>query len=261
MATETGSDIKPQAVTVPPTAPPHLTILFDNYAGVPGLTSLWGFSALIRAAGRTILFDTGSNGRALLRNMAALDLSPKSVDLVFLSHPHWDHTGGLDSVLEVNPAATVVVHEGFSKHLIHDLRTLCGELLVVGTGPQQLAPGLFSTGMLDSQPPEHAMVIDADQVTAVISGCAHPGMERLVERAGSQLDKKVDWAIGGFHLMYADAAGIQASISALQGLDVAYVVPTHCTGDLAKAAFQQAFGTRCRDGGVGRKIALTPRAA
>jgi hypothetical protein len=63
-------------------APPHLTILFDNYHGLPELTSLWGFAALIRAAGRTILFDTGSNGRVLLKNMAVLGHMPESVDLV-----------------------------------------------------------------------------------------------------------------------------------------------------------------------------------
>jgi 7,8-dihydropterin-6-yl-methyl-4-(beta-D-ribofuranosyl)aminobenzene 5'-phosphate synthase len=241
------------------TVPPHLTILFDKYPGLPGLRSLWGFAALIRAAGRTILFDTGSNGRVLLGNMAALDLSPKSVDLIFLSHAHWDHMGGLDSVLELNPTATLVVHEGFSKHLIHDLRTLCGELVVVGADPQLLAPGVFSTGMLDSQPPEHAMVIAIDDVTAVISGCAHPGIERLVERAGAQLLRKVDWVIGGFHLMDADAARIEASIRALRNLSVESVVPTHCTGDAAKAAFQRAYGTSCVTGGVGREIPLGRR--
>ncbi len=241
------------------TPPARLTILFDNYPGTAGLTSLWGFAALIRVAGRTILFDTGSNGRMLLKNMATLELSPESVDLVFLSHAHWDHMGGLDSFLEVNPAATVVVHEDFSKHLIHDLQSLCGKLVVVGADPQPLTPGIFSTGMLDGQPQEQAMVIDTGDVTAVISGCAHPGMQRIVEHAMSLLGKKVDWAIGGFHLMYADAAGIDETIRALQDLGVDYVLPTHCTGDAAKAAFQRAYGARCIDGGVGREVSMVRR--
>jgi 7,8-dihydropterin-6-yl-methyl-4-(beta-D-ribofuranosyl)aminobenzene 5'-phosphate synthase len=239
--------------------PPHLTILFDNDPGLPELTSLWGFAALIRVTGRTILFDTGSNGRVLLKNMAALGRMPESVDLVFLSHAHWDHMGGLDSVLEVNPQATVVVHEGFSKHLIHDLHKLCAELVVVGADPQEIAPGLFSTGLLDSQPGEQAMAIDASEVTAVISGCAHPRMERIVERTMGFLGKEIDWAIGGFHLMDADASGIEETIRALRCLGVDYVVPTHCTGDTAKVAFHRAYGNRCIEGGVGREITLVGR--
>jgi 7,8-dihydropterin-6-yl-methyl-4-(beta-D-ribofuranosyl)aminobenzene 5'-phosphate synthase len=240
---------------------PHLTILFDNVPGLPGLQSLWGFAALIRLAGQTILFDTGSNGRVLLRNMAALGLAPESVDLLFLSHPHWDHIGGLDSFLECNPGVTVVLHEGFSKHLIQDLRSLCREVRVVGPDPCPLAPGVFSTGMLDSQPPEQAMVIDTGGVTAAITGCAHPGIEHIVERAGRLLGRPVDWAIGGFHLMYADAPAIDRAIRALQDLRVSYVVPTHCSGDAARAAFHRVFGERWHEGGAGREIRLVPRDA
>jgi 7,8-dihydropterin-6-yl-methyl-4-(beta-D-ribofuranosyl)aminobenzene 5'-phosphate synthase len=54
----------------------------------------------------------------------------------------------------VNPAATVVVHEGFSKHLICDFRTLSAGLIVVGADSRPLAPGILSTGMLDSELPE-----------------------------------------------------------------------------------------------------------
>lgn len=237
---------------------PHMTIVFDNDPGLPGLTSLWGFAALLRIGDRTILFDTGSNGRVLLRNMAALGLSPEEVDLVFLSHPHWDHMGGLDSFLEVNPGVTLVLHAGFSKHLIGDLRTLCGGLVVVGTDPQPLAPGLYSTGMLKSEPPEQALVIDTGEVTAAVSGCAHPGMEKVVARAAQLLGSSVDWAIGGFHLMYTDADGIQASIRSLQDLGVSFVVPTHCTGDAAKADFRRAYGEHCLEGGVGRAIQIVP---
>ncbi|MEA3276141.1 MAG: universal stress protein [Pseudomonadota bacterium] len=142
---------------------PRLTILFDNYAFRPGLATLWGFAAVIHLPAQTILFDTGSNGRVLLKNMAALGIDPGAVDMLFLSHPHWDHIGGLDSFLEVNPTVAVVVHEDFSKHLIRDLDTLCGELIVVGADSRQLAPGVFFTGMLDSEPPEQATRTDCPE--------------------------------------------------------------------------------------------------
>lgn len=241
------------------TSAPHLTILFDNYPGVTGLTPLWGFAVLIQVGDRTLLFDTGSNGRVLLKHMAALGLSVESVDTVFLTHIHWDHIGGLDSVLELNPEVTVVLHEGFSKHLIHDLQSLCNAVVVIGQEPQAIAPGIFTTGLLQSHPPEQGLILDINGISAAIGGCAHPGMERIVERGRAMLGKPIDWAIGGFHLMDADSLKISQSIRALQDLEVTYVVPTHCTGDAAKAAFENAYGDRCFDGGVGRDFSLLPR--
>lgn len=235
---------------------PQVTILFDNEPGVPGLTPLWGFAALLEIGERRILLDTGSNGRVLLRNMAALGRSAQELDLLFLSHPHWDHIGGLDSVLELNPRLILVLHEGFSKHQIHDLQSLSGGLVVVGQMPAQLGPGLYSTGMLASDPPEQALVVDHGGVTAVLSGCAHLGIDRMVACASAVLGKPIDWAIGGFHLMNSDLAGITECALSLRDQGVTHVVPTHCTGDLAKAELQRIYGARCHPGGVGRHLRL-----
>jgi 7,8-dihydropterin-6-yl-methyl-4-(beta-D-ribofuranosyl)aminobenzene 5'-phosphate synthase len=234
--------------------PISLSILFDNYPFHPQLTALWGFAALIRLPQQNILFDTGSNGRVLLKNMKALDIDPSTLDLLFLSHPHWDHMGGLDSLLEVKPELHLVLHEGFSKHLIHDLRGQCATLTVVGATPQSIAPGVSSTGLLNSEPPEHALLIETDELTLLISGCAHPGIATIVEGASRMLQRKVDAVIGGFHLMAADADRIAHTIERLQTLGVTKVLPTHCSGDQAIAALHTAYGEDCFEGGVGRQI-------
>lgn len=247
------------------TSTPRVTILFDNRPGPAALTdrpgpagliSLWGFSALVETGARTILFDTGGNGRALLKNLDALAIPLAPVDTVFLSHAHWDHMGGLDSVLELHADVTVVVHEGFSAHLVRDLRTLCREVVVVGDEPRRLAPGVCSTGTLPSRPPEHGMVLEAGGVTAAISGCAHPGIEHIVERGASLLGTPIHWAIGGFHLGGSTPAEIERTVRALRGLGVTDVVPTHCTGDAAIAALGRAYGAHCTRGGVGRVVEL-----
>jgi len=234
----------------------RLTILADNNAGPGGLTALWGFSALVETGDLTILFDTGSNGRVLLKNMAALGVDPGSVDTVFLSHADWDHLGGLDSVLEAAPDATVVLHGGFSKRLIGDLRGLCREVVVVGPEPCRIAPGVFSTGMLEGPPAEQALVLQTGAVTALVTGCAHPGVVHLAERGVSLLEGPVRWVIGGLHLMESSEEKITAAVRALQDLGVTDVVPTHCSGDAAVAAFGRAYGSRCVPGGVGRSIDL-----
>ncbi len=110
--------------------------------------------------------------------------------------------------------------------------------------------------MLASEPPEHALLIESPTTVAVISGCAHPGMDQIVAHVKHRIGKAVDWAIGGFHLMYADSDGIQRTIHALQALGVHTVVPTHCTGDEAIAAFGRAYGARCIAGGVGTEIVI-----
>ena len=60
-----------------------------------------GFNVfLMRAGGKTVLFDSG-NGTTmqtpgnLLRILADLGVSPESVDIVLLTHLHMDHIGGL----------------------------------------------------------------------------------------------------------------------------------------------------------------------
>jgi 7,8-dihydropterin-6-yl-methyl-4-(beta-D-ribofuranosyl)aminobenzene 5'-phosphate synthase len=238
------------------TVAPRITTLFDNESCVAGLTPLWGFAALIETSTARVLFDTGSNGRVLLRNMAALGIADKALDMLFLSHAHWDHIGGLDSVLELNPGITVALHQGFSVHLINDLRGLCGEVIVVGPEPRELAPGVFSTGRLDGPPPEHGMLLDLGGVTAAITGCAHPGVERIVAAGVALLEKPIHWAVGGFHLLSADRLGIDHSVARLQALGVTDVAPTHCTGEAAQEAFRAAYGEHCHAGGVGRAFAL-----
>ena len=238
--------------------PIDLTILFDNESGRPDLESLWGFAALIEAHGRRVLFDSGSNGRVLLRNMRRLEIDPTGIDLIFLSHAHWDHIGGLDSILELTPKATVVVHAGFSKHLIADLERLCAGLVVVDEAPVELAPGLISTGMLPSEPPEHALIIldDNPAHVALVTGCAHPGIAELTARAAEVSGRPVAWAIGGFHLMYSDPTSIAATADRLHEQGVQRLLATHCTGPVAREMLAARWGTSFISGGLGGTIRL-----
>ena len=55
----------------------------------------WGFSALVEADGRRILFDTGLYPETVLQNARELGIDLSTVTDVVLSHHHGDHTGGL----------------------------------------------------------------------------------------------------------------------------------------------------------------------
>jgi metal-dependent hydrolase (beta-lactamase superfamily II) len=57
-----------------------VTIVCDNYKTRDDLDVCWGFSCLIRHGGKNVLFDTGSDGIVLSKNMARLGIDPASID-------------------------------------------------------------------------------------------------------------------------------------------------------------------------------------
>ena len=60
----------------------------------------WGFSALVKADGRCVLFDAGRFPDTVLRNAESLGVDLSCATDVVLSHFHFDHTTGLVPLLE-----------------------------------------------------------------------------------------------------------------------------------------------------------------
>lgn len=58
-----------------------------------------GLSFLIETEEKRILFDTGEKGSILINNMRLLNIDPNSIDLLVLSHGHYDHTFGIESLI------------------------------------------------------------------------------------------------------------------------------------------------------------------
>ena len=62
-----------------------------------------GFAALVTISqgGRAhrVLFDTGISPDGLIENMRRLELSPRDVEVIVLSHGHFDHTTGMDGLI------------------------------------------------------------------------------------------------------------------------------------------------------------------
>jgi 7,8-dihydropterin-6-yl-methyl-4-(beta-D-ribofuranosyl)aminobenzene 5'-phosphate synthase len=231
-----------------------ITTVFDNYPFREGLKTLWGFACYIETPRQTILFDTGSNGRVLLKNMEQLGKPVEAIDTLFISHHHWDHIGGLDSVIEHNTRLRIIAPASLSKLLVRDLESMVGGVTVAGQEGRAFSGDLYTTGMMGDDVREHSLVIDTDEGLIVITGCAHSGIVEIAERAQEMLGKKIDLLIGGFHLVHEDDAAIQRVIDALERMEVRRLCPTHCSGDRAKELFRDAFGTRYVEGGVGSVV-------
>ena len=230
-----------------------MTVLFDNYEGDLRLETGWGFSCLMEGLEKVILFDTGADGRTLLLNMAKVGVDPRKIEMVFLSHEHADHTGGLGALLAENPDITVVLHAAFSSDFKNRLRG-SGRRTMEIKEATPLMDGAWSTGVLGTTIREHSLVVETDRELLVVTGCAHPGVENIVAAARRLVKDKPVRVVGGFHMMGAAAAEIRRVAARLKELGVERISPCHCSGDLTRRLMKEAFGDRCSLIGVGSRL-------
>ena len=217
----------------------RLTIVYDNETTREDLTPAWGFACIIETD-RRILFDTGGDGKILLSNMRALDYKPEDIDVIVLSHWHWDHIGGLPTILTETGDIEVIVPDSFSKQLQQEIGRNHKVRLV--KKPGLLFHGVYSTGELkgrfeDIMIGEQSVAVETKKGLVIIAGCSHPGVEEII--AASRRFGDIYGIVGGFH-------GFD-KYEALK--DINLIVPTHCTQH--KHEISDRFHEKVEQGGVG----------
>lgn len=208
------------------------TIIYDNTVFKKDLQSDWGFSALVETGGKKILFDTGASGTILLSNMLNLGIAPETIEEVFISHAHFDHTGGLSAFLDRNNKVTVWIPPSF--------RGVKNAERVVKVGkPQKLHEGVYSTGELERI--EQSLCVHTEKGVVVVAGCSHPRMSHILETA-SQFGT-VYGIIGGLHGNRPES---------LEGLEL--ICATHCTQH--KREIASLYPQEYIEGGAGKVIEI-----
>jgi len=265
-----------------------ITTVYDNSTLDPNLAAAWGFACMVEFGGHTILFDTGGDAPRLLGNMDRLGLDPRRIEAVVLSHIHGDHTGGLGGLLAIHNDVTVYIPRAFPARFKARVRAM-GATLVEVSGPMEIVPGVYTTGEMGNGIVEQALVAKSPQGLVVITGCAHPGIVRMVERArevggGGRAQRipgehegcpfafssplrdsaellrhpgdSIHLVLGGFHLGGKSKAAIRRIIADFRRLGVQKVALCHCSGDRARAMFAAEYGDDYILNGVGGEILL-----
>lgn len=228
-----------------------IIIVYDNKA-LSGFKSAWGFAALVKFKNHTILLDTGGDGEILLANMKKLNINPKSIQYVFLSHIHGDHTGGLWAILGENPNVTVVLPAIFPESFKEKVRSF-GAKVVEIDDPREILEDAYTTGVMFPVG-EQALVLKTSKGLVVVTGCSHPGVVKIVERAENITGENVYLVVGGFHLFGASEREVRAIAASLKKLGVQKLMPCHCTGSRAERIFAEEFGPDYVECGVGKII-------
>ncbi len=250
----------------------------------------WGYSALVEADGQKILFDTGRKPETVLQNAEELGIDLSTVEHVFLSHNHGDHTGGLlelrNQLKKQNPLAISKIHvaEGiFSQRInfrnrmqeIKEEMEADGVTFFTYQENVELFPGVWATGpidrihkeknyggnwkiatkdgvKIDNIPEDQSLIINTDKGFVVVAGCGHAGIINTLEHVKSKIyDKPMHAIIGGFHLVKASDKHLAWTAQHLKKFGVSKIIGAHCTGINALYALKNALNLSRQDAVVG----------
>lgn len=253
-----------------------VTLIENNLSAHKGLQCEFGLSFYINTGSVRILFDCGSSG-AIVGNARKLNVDLESVDLVVLSHGHFDHCGGFRSFVDAVGCKRLVTGPGFfePKYAVEGMRhsyigvdfgtdfmaangirhEICDDVLQLDDGcwlmgniertvADETIPLRFSVRRGGKFAPdlfrdEICMALRFEDGLALVVGCSHPGIVNVVQTAQKRFDLPVRGIWGGTHLGQASAERIDRTLAALKSAGVRHFGLSHCSGE---AVFEKIAG-------------------
>ena len=232
-----------------------LTVLSENKAE-PGFDKEHGLSYLLEINNEQILFDTGASD-LFLKNAEKIGIDLELVNIVVLSHGHWDHSNGLqflkNKTLITHPKAfqkryktTVKDNLGISlsytelkdrfqliesnePYKITENLFFLGEIPRLNSFESQNTPFILENGDPDFIEDDSAIAAIVNKELVIVTGCSHSGICNICDYAKEVTGiDKIRAVIGGFHLKSKNKQTLE-TIDYFKKNKVKQLLPSHCT--------------------------------
>ena len=251
----------------------------DREAKVKGCLPAWGMTTLIEFDGMKILFNFGGDPVIFKNNLDALAVDVADIDMVVVSHRHWEMVEGIGVILSVNPDIPVYVTndllEDYPYYMTHDLSGYAWkpeweDNLRGMSDYQWVTPNILLMKLRSSPGKGGPMGIEeihiallTDEGLVIAQGCGHPEILDIMDETVSYTEReRVKLIFGGTRLLrpgkvvalpgnsgamevpshgYSDEE-VSEIAQELKNNGVQEIIPTHCTGEHMEKIFKKVFG-------------------
>lgn len=249
----------------------RLTILAENFTRSPYIVPEYGLSMHVATPDASILIDT-AQGIGLFNNARTMGIDLAEIDMLALSHGHFDHADGVASLLKFHGPMPVWAHPAVEAahyrfvngrkyfigcHLSRaavDLRPATGKTEIsrrvwaVEVPASRRDPQFAQNGahlvldgpdglVPDPFEDEISFVVEGEKGLSVLLGCAHAGVVNILEEVSDLFGtRSFAYVIGGMHMADQDEPFVERVTGTLAGrFKVDSWRPCHCTGFHAAA--------------------------
>ena len=231
----------------------EITVVVDNSPPMDNkLKSVWGLALYVSMNDINFMFDTGPSSIILERNMRHLELDPKKLDFVIISHIHADHTGGLAFLGKKKRMRLYLSKNSFYRSWYKVL----GFDVIIVESFMKIHDEIYVTGPLDSYIKEQSAIIKHEKGLIILTGCSHPGIEKILKFVRENFDEKIYALIGGLHLGLKTDYDLSRIVDAFEKFNVREFYPLHCTGKKAIKFFEEYIPEKIKKTYTGLKIVI-----